>query len=85
MAVQKIQNIVATVGEYQNSQWETKKKYHIMWSLITKDDWQKFIKIDSIPVGREWYASIYDRKEKDDQKPATTQTTTQPLSGDLPF
>ena len=83
MAAQKIQNIVAIVGEYQNSQGETKKKYHIMWSLMTKDDDQKFIKIDSIPVGWEWYASIYDRKEKDSEQKQST--TVEPLSSDMPF
>ena len=59
----KIKNIVATVWEYEDKNWETKKQYVTMWKLIIKDD-KISMKIDCIPVWRNGRAGVYDITEK---------------------
>ncbi len=63
----KIQNIVSVLWEYENKKWETKKNYHTIGKLITKEDWNQFIKLDVIPTNWEWYANIYDIKAKEEK------------------
>ena len=63
-----VKNVVVVMWEYENKQWETKKEYKTIWKLITKDDWKEFLKIDVIPVARNWYANIYDKKKKEDSE-----------------
>lgn len=74
----KIQNLVATVWEYENKQGEKKKQYLNIWKLITKDDGTQSIKIDCIPVAWTGWAGVYDQKEKGEKK-ATEN------NDDLPF
>jgi len=69
----KIQNLVAIVWEYENKQWEKKKQYLTIGKLITKDDSQS-IKIDCIPVNRNWRAGVYDQKEKWETKKEDKET-----------
>ena len=62
----KIENLVATTGEYVNKQWDKKKQYTTIWRTFTKDDWSRSIKIEVIPLWRDWRANIYEQKEKKD-------------------
>lgn len=55
-----VQNIVAVLGEYTNKDWEVKKQYKTIGKLITKDDWNVAVKMDCIPVERNWRANVYD-------------------------
>lgn len=76
-----IKNIVATVGEYTNKNWETKKQYLTIWKLIDKDG--KFsVKIDSIPVWWNWWAWVYDIEKKWETE---TQKIVWNVDLDLPF
>jgi len=63
----KVMNLVAILWEYKNKDGEMKKNYHTIWKLITKDDGNQFIKLDVIPTNWEWYASVYEIKQKDDK------------------
>jgi hypothetical protein len=73
-----VKNIVATVGEYENKQWEKKKQYLTIGKLIEKDD-KLSIKIDCIPVWRNGRAWVYEQKEKWETKASTN------IDDDLPF
>ena len=61
-----MKNIVAIIGEYTNTNWETKKNYLTIWRVIEKD-WKQSIKIDSIPVWWNWWAGIYENEKKDNK------------------
>ena len=73
-----VKNIVATVWEYENKQWEKKKQYLTIGKLIEKDD-KLSIKIDCIPVWRTGRAWVYEQKEKWETKASAKPDE------DLPF
>jgi len=74
----KIYDAVATVGEYKNSQGETKKRYVTVGSVFENDEGQLSLKLDAIPVGSNWsgWVSFYEPKQRDaapqQSRPATT-------------
>ena len=58
----KVQNIVVSES-YTNKQGEEKKKYINIGTIFTYDDGGQSIKMDTIPLGWDGKAAIYDRKE----------------------
>ena len=59
-----IKEIVAVTGTYTNKQGEEKKRYTKLGVLMENDKGQ-FLKIESIPVGWDGFASLYEPKEKE--------------------
>lgn len=62
--MKRIKRIVATVGEYTDRDGNTKKQYANIGSLMERDDGSQSIKIESIPVGWNGWASFYDIEDK---------------------
>lgn len=77
--------VVAIVGEYTNRNWETKKKYHRVGKIITKDDWKSFFVMESIPLNWDWMAWIYTPKNKQDNQEDRGSNPITPPDDDLPF
>lgn len=64
--MRKIENIVATLWEYTNKMWETKKNYLTIGKLFTWDDGRQRVKITNLPVGDwNWTAGVYPPKSDD--------------------
>ncbi len=60
----KIYDISAVTWSYEKD-WKLKNTYSTIWKMIEKEDWKRFIKIDTLPLGnRDGRASIFERKDK---------------------
>lgn len=60
----KVQNIVAITWTYTNKSGEEKKQYTTIGKLLTKDNGNQSIKIETVPLWWDWWASIYDQKDQ---------------------
>ena len=82
MPSKRTHDVVATVGEYQNGQGETKKRYVTIGSAFTDDQSRVSIKLDAIPVSNDWsnWLSLYPVKDRDDRESDRRQPTTQSRS-----
>jgi len=78
MAIKKY-DAVATVGEYTNKAGETKKRYMNVGVVFENDKGQLSLKLDALPLNREWsgFISFYEPKERDtqDSTPASRAQT----------
>ena len=77
-----VKNIVAVTWEYEKN-WEKKKQYTTIWKLLIKEDGNVSIKIDTVPLERNWRANVYDIKQKSDQN--REEKTPLDTAEDLPF
>jgi len=75
-----IKNIVAVTGKYKKD-WVEKNQYTTIGKLIEKDDWNVSVKIDTIPVNRDWRANVYEKTEK----ATTSKKQDNDEEDDLPF
>jgi len=57
-----MKNIV--VWKPYEKNWEKKTSWKTIWNYFEKD-WKEYIKIDLIPTWRDWFASIFEKKEED--------------------
>lgn len=81
MPNRKTHDVVATVGEYTDRNGEKKKRYLNVGSAFTDDQGRISIKLEALPVGKDWsgYLSLYPPKEQDQgrsrqqQRPAPQQ------------
>ena len=66
-------DIVATIGEYTDSQGNTKKRYQKCGAAFTNDEGDLSIKLDAIPVNPDWngWLSLYIKREYDQQSTST--------------
>ena len=67
MSAKRTHDLVATVGEYTNRQTgETKKRYQNCGSAFTNDDGNISIKLEALPLSKEWsgFLSLYPVKEQ---------------------
>lgn len=81
--MKRIKRIVATVGEYQDREGNTKKQYVNIGTLFERTDGSQTIKIESVPLGWTGWASFYDIEEKQiSRKP---QVVDDDLSDEIPF
>lgn len=87
--------VVATVGEYAASNGEKKKRYINIGSAFTDDQGRISIKLDAIPVSRDWsnWLSLYPVKEREEQRtqrparqqPPARQNAQSEPDDDIPF
>lgn len=81
--MKRIKRIVATVGEYTDKNGDTKKNYINIGTLFERPDGSLTIKLESVPLGWNGWASFYDIEEK---KNGQTRTyTAQELDDEVPF
>lgn len=78
-----IKRIVATVGEYTNKNGETKKNYVNIGTLFERPDGSQTVKLESIPLGWNGWASFYDIEEKQSQ--ARQAVAAPELNDEVPF
>jgi hypothetical protein len=76
--MKRIKRIVATVGEYTDREGKTKKQYANIGTLFERDDGSQAIKLESVPIGWNGWASFYELEEK-------KSTTPQSLPDMIPF
>jgi hypothetical protein len=68
--MKRIKRIVATVGEYTDREGKTKKQYANIGTLFERGDGSQAIKLESVPIGWNGWASFY---ELDEKKPQHTE------------
>lgn len=75
MASKYTHDVVATVGEYTNSQGEKKKNYQTVGKGFTDDQGRISLKMTCIPAGPEWsgWLSLFEAKPRDGQPPRQRQ------------
>ena len=61
---------IAVVGEYTDSQGQTKKRYSKLGSAFVDDKGQVSVKLDCIPCGNGWDGWVSLREPYDAEKPA---------------
>ena len=70
MASSLTHDVVATIGEYTNSNGEKKKRYLTVGKCFTDPEGRQSIKIDAIPgPGGSGWLSLYPAKDRE-QRPA---------------
>jgi hypothetical protein len=95
MAMREVFEVVATIGEYQNRQGETKREYLKVGSLMQGDDGRqalvlkRHINLAGLPEknGRVWL-NLYEPKPREGQQPAqrqAAQTAEPEFDNDIPF
>jgi hypothetical protein len=62
--MKRIKRIVATVGEYTDREGKTKKQYANIGTLFERDDGSQAIKLESIPLGWNGWASFRELEQK---------------------
>jgi hypothetical protein len=62
--MKRIKRIVATVGEYTDREGKTKKQYANIGTLFERDDGSQAIKLESVPIGWNGWASFYELEQK---------------------
>ena len=68
-------------GEYQKN-GETKSNYQKVWSMFQRDDWKFSIKIDTLPITKDWEGWLFvNENEKKDQPVKNVSDT----SDEMPF
>lgn len=58
MASKKKYDAVATVGEYTDSYGETKKRYLNVGVVLEGDDGRLYMKLDALPLVKDWSGFI---------------------------
>lgn len=66
---------IAIVGEYTDSQGQTKKRFSKLGSAFIDDKGQVSIKLDSMPCGGTWDGWISLKEPYDQDKPAARQSS----------
>ena len=69
-----IKEAVAVVGSYTDRTGAEKKRYQRVGTLFAYDDGNQVLKIDALPISKEWtgFVSFFDIKDKADA-PKTAQ------------
>jgi hypothetical protein len=76
--------LTATVGEYKNSEGETKKRYQRCGSVFENDQGHLSVKLDCLPVSKDWsgFFSCFEPKEQGrDRTPQDGYKQRSPLQG----
>ena len=63
-----IKNIVAVTGKYTTKDGTEKKQYTTIWKLLIKDDGNMSVKIDTVPLGWDGRANIYEVEKKKEEQ-----------------
>lgn len=63
-----IKNIVAVTGKYTAKDGTEKKQYTTIWKLLIKDDGNMSVKIDTVPLGWDGWANIYEVEKKKEEQ-----------------
>jgi len=61
---------IAVVGEYTDSQGNTKKRYSKLGSAFVNDKGEVSVKLDCVPCGGTWDGWVSLREPYDGEKPA---------------
>ena len=79
--------VVATLGEYQNSAGETKKRYQ-KCGVVFQNEHGLSLKLDTIPVSPDWngWFSLFDPKPRDERETMTQSRNPEFVEDDeIPF
>lgn len=63
-----IKNIVAVTGKYTAKDGTEKKQYTTIGKLLIKDDGNMSVKIDTVPLGWDWWANVYEVEKKKEEQ-----------------
>lgn len=80
--MKRIKRIVATVGEYTDREGRTKKQYVNIGTLFERPDGSQAIKIESIPIGWNGWASFYEIEERGNE-PRSAAAKSAPAEHDI--
>lgn len=72
--------LTATIGEYKNTQGETKKRYQRCGTVFENEKGQLSVKLDCVPVSKEWsgFFSCFEPKEQGRDRTASEARTRTP-------
>lgn len=93
--MKKKYDAVATIGEYQDKQGQTKKRYMTIGVVMEADDGRLSLKMEALPVTPAWsgWISFFEPKQYDNARPqqggAPQQRTAHQMADDagdsIPF
>ena len=85
----KAYDAVATVGEYTDREGNKKKRYMNVGTVFQNDEGQLSMKLDAIPISKEWsgFINFYPPKERTvDSTPASRRSQQSAQDdGDFPY
>lgn len=84
--MKRIKRIVAVTGTYKDQSGADKKRYTNIGSLFERPDGSMCFKLESVPVGWDGWANMYEMDEQ--KKPAdggSSPATRDDLDSDVPF
>lgn len=91
MASRPTHEVVATVGEYTAKDGTKKKRYQRVGTIFKGDDGRASMKLDAIPLSREWsgWLSFYPIEKDPPSSPPTNRPASPPADyqedDDIPF